>query len=135
MEPVTTLSTLLKMSLLLTLLSLPRYQRAHLTRQEVAGTGFIDTAQDTITTFTAGVDTIEITATAVNNFVHGTNTDLGLGTATSEATGEATGYATNVGLINLNAQDATDDFDDAGDILIAFASPTTTMTRPLLKPL
>ena len=49
-----------------------------------AASGFIDSGQDTITTFTAGTDTIEITATNVESFVHGTNTDLGEGDATAE---------------------------------------------------
>ena len=57
-----------------------------------ATSGFIDSGEDTITT-TAGVDTIEVTMTDVEDFVHGTDTDLGLGTATAESsTGEAAAF-------------------------------------------
>ena len=96
-----------------------------------ASSGFIDSGQDTITTFTAGVDTIKITATNVTDFVHGTDTDLGEGDATAEGD-DSNSYATNVGLINMDGGTA-DEFGDAGDILINFASPTTTMTEALFE--
>jgi hypothetical protein len=96
-----------------------------------ASSGFIDSGQDTITTFTAGVDTIKITATNVTDFIHGTDTDLGEGDATAEGD-DSNSYATNVGLINMDGGTA-DEFGDAGDILINFASPTTTMTEALFE--
>ena len=96
-----------------------------------AASGFIDSAQDTITKFTAGADTIKITSTAVLDFVHATDTDLGEGDATAEAD-TSNNYATTVGLINMDGGEA-DEFGDAGDILINFASPTTTMTEALFE--
>ena len=96
-----------------------------------AASGFIDSGQDTITTFTTGTDTILITSTNVNDFVHGTDTDLGEGDATAEGD-DSNSYATNVGLINMDGGTA-DEFGDAGDILINFASPTTTMTEALFE--
>ena len=98
-----------------------------------ASSGFIDSGQDTVTTFTAGVDTIEITATAVESFVHGTNTDLGEGDATAEGS-DSNSYATTAGLVNLLANgDSADDFNESGDVIINFASPTTTMTEALFE--
>ena len=96
-----------------------------------AASGFIDSGQDTITTFTAGTDTIEITATNVESFAHGTDTDLGEGDATAEGD-DSNSYATNVGLINMDGETA-DEFGDADDILINFNSPTTTMTEALFE--
>ena len=88
--------------------------------------------EDTITTFTTGVDTIRIVGTDVGQFAHGTNTDLGDGTGTSTDDDGSEGFATNVGLINMNAETATDDFDDDGDVVINFSSPTTTVTEALV---
>ena len=96
-----------------------------------ASSGFIDSGQDTITTFTAGVDTIQVTATNVTDFVHATDTDLGEGDATSEGD-DSNSYATTTGLINMDGGTA-DEFGDAGDILVNFASPTTTMTEALFE--
>ena len=79
----------------------------------------------------AGTDTIEIAATNVESFVHGTNTDLGEGDATAEGD-DSNSYATNVGLINMDGE-TTDEFGDADDILINFVSPTTTMTEALFE--
>jgi len=98
---------------------------------EAATSGFIDSGADTVTTFTPGVDTITITSTSVNEFVHATDTDLGEGDATAEGD-DSNSYATNVGLINMDGGTA-DEFGDAGDILIDFASPTTTMTEALFE--
>jgi hypothetical protein len=92
-----------------------------------------NTGEDTITTFTAGVDTIQIVGTDVGQFVHATNTDLGDGTSSSTDDDGSEGFASNVGLINMNAETATDDFDDDGDVAINFASPTTTMTEALFE--
>ncbi|MDB9950502.1 hypothetical protein OAD56_03785, partial [Gammaproteobacteria bacterium] len=86
-----------------------------------------DSGQDTITTFTAGTDTIEIRATAVNDFIHGTDTDLGEGDATVEGD-TSNDYATTVGLINMDGGEA-DEYENDGDIFINFATPTTTITE------
>jgi Ca2+-binding RTX toxin-like protein len=92
-----------------------------------------NTGEDTITTFTAGVDTIRIVGTDVGQFVHATNTDLGDGTSSSTDDDGSEGFLTTVGLINMNAETATDDFDDDGDVVINFSSPTTTMTEALFE--
>jgi len=92
-----------------------------------------DTGQDTITAFTTGTDTIKITATNVLKFAHGTNTDLGTGTSTGGVSDDVTSFATNVGLINMNATEGTDEFGDGADVIINFASPTTTMTEALFE--
>jgi len=97
-----------------------------------AESGFLDRGQDTITAFTAGVDTIQITSVGVNEFVHGTDTDLGLGTATGAGTGAAN-FGTNVGIISLDGETGEGVFNEDGDILINFSSPTTTMTEALLE--
>ena len=96
-----------------------------------ASSGFIDNGEDTITTFTAGVDTIEVTLTNVESFVHGTDTDLGEGDATSE-TDDSNAFSTTTGLINVDGETA-DEFGDADDILISFSSPTTTITEALFE--
>jgi len=98
---------------------------------KAATSGFIDSGEDTITSFTAGVDTIKITSTAVADFVHVTDTDLGEGDASAEGD-DSNSFATNVGLINMDGGTA-DEFGDDGDILINFASPTTTMTEALFE--
>ena len=90
-----------------------------------------DTGEDTITTFTAGIDTIQVTATAVLDFIHGTDTDLGEGDATAESD-TSNDYATTVGLINMDGGTA-DEYSNGGDVLINFASPTTTMTETLFE--
>ncbi|MDA0891429.1 MAG: DUF4214 domain-containing protein [Proteobacteria bacterium] len=97
-----------------------------------AASGFIDSAEDTVTTFTAGTDTILITSVGVASFVHGTDTDLGLGNASAEGDAAAN-YATNVGLVNLDGTSGADEFGDDGDILVGFSSPTTTMTEALFE--
>lgn len=98
-----------------------------------AESGVIDRGQDTITAFTAGTDTIKVTAVGLVEFVHGTDTDLGLGTATTAGSGAAN-FGTNVGLINLdNAETGDDTWTAGGDIVINFSSPTTTMTEALFE--
>ncbi|MDC1268653.1 hypothetical protein N8Z76_02870, partial [Gammaproteobacteria bacterium] len=100
--------------------------------QEVETGNGNDVGMDTITSFTAGVDTISITATDVESFTHATDTDLGDGTSTSTSTDGSEAFATNVGLINFDGETA-DEFGDAGDLIINFAAPTTTMTEALLE--
>jgi len=97
-----------------------------------AESGVIDRGQDTITSFTAGVDTIKITSVGVNEFVHGTDTDLGLGTATTAGTGAAN-FGTNAGLISLDGETGDGSFAEDGDILVNFSSATTTMTEALFE--
>ena len=98
-----------------------------------AESGVIDRGQDTITAFTAGVDTIEVTSVGVNEFVHATDTDLGLGTATA-AGSTAANFGTNVGLIDLdNTESGEGTFEAGGDIIVNFSSPTTTMTEALFE--
>jgi len=96
-----------------------------------ASSGFIDTGEDTITTFTTGVDTIQVTLTNAEAFVHGTDTDLGEGDASAE-TDDSNAFATTTGLINVDGSTA-DEFGDADDILINFSSPTTTITEALFE--
>ena len=100
--------------------------------QEVETGNGNDIGQDTITAFTAGVDTISITVTDVESFTHATDTDLGDGTSASTSTDGSEAFATNVGLINFDGETA-DEFGDAGDLVINFASPTTTMTEALFE--
>jgi hypothetical protein len=104
---------------------------SQVTETGAAGKGD-DTGQDTITTFTAGVDTIKVTATDVESFTHATDTDLGTGSATGGVSDDVTSFATNVGLINFDGETA-DEFGDAGDLIINFAAPTTTMTEALFE--
>ena len=87
---------------------------------------------DTITTFTTGVDTIRIVGTDVESFVHATDTDLGDGTSSSTDDENSEGFATNVGLINMDGETA-DQFNDDGDVIINFSSPTTTLTEALFE--
>jgi Ca2+-binding RTX toxin-like protein len=98
-----------------------------------AESGVIDRGQDTITGFTAGTDTIAITVVGLNEFVHGTDTAIGLGTATTAGTGAAN-FGTTVGLINLdNAETGEGTFEAGGDVIVNFSSPTTTMTKALFE--
>jgi hypothetical protein len=97
-----------------------------------AESGVIDRGQDTITNFTAGADTIKIIGVGVNEFVHGTDTDLGLGTATTAGTGAAN-FGTNVGIVSLDGETGEGVFNEDGDILVNFSSPTTTMTEALFE--
>jgi hypothetical protein len=82
-----------------------------------------DTGQDTITdfTFTGGnADTIRVVATNVNDFVHGTDTDIG--TATGGVNDGTVGsFTIRTGLIDLNGDG---DFADASDIAITFGGDT-----------
>ena len=86
-----------------------------------------DTGDDTITGFAFGADTIDVVATAVVGFVHGT--DTGVGTATGNVNDGTQGsFTTSTGLIELN-QANNNDWDDAGDIAVTFASPNAAVTQ------
>ena len=97
-----------------------------------AESGFIDRGQDTITGFTTGTDTIHLTVVGLNEFVHGTDTDLGLGTATA-AGSTAANFGTNVGLIDFDNAETGGGLFAAGDVILNFSSPTTTMTEALFE--
>lgn len=85
-----------------------------------------DTGQDTVTAFTWGTDVIQIVATDVVTFVHGTDTFIG--TATGDVNnGTAGSFLTTVGLINLDADGGG--VIDVDDVAITFATPSAALTE------
>ena len=99
---------------------------------DAAESGVIDRGQDTITAFTTGTDVIKVIAVGAVEFVHGTDTDLGTGDATTEGA-TAGNFGTNAGLINLDNAESGDGTFEGGDIVVNFTSPTTTMTEALFE--
>ena len=86
-----------------------------------------DTGGDTVTGFTIGTDIIKITATGVVGFAH--VTDTAIGTATGSANNGTPGsFLTTVGLVELN-QTTNNDWDDAGDVALTFATPSVALTE------
>ena len=81
-----------------------------------------DTGQDSITGFDIGVDTLLVTASNVNNYVH--STDSVLGTATGAVNDGSVGsFTTSTLILNLD-KTAGVLGNDAGDIVLSFASTT-----------
>lgn len=85
-----------------------------------------DKGQDTLTSFNLAEDIINVVATNVNSFVHGTDTAIGL--AGTDVAGTKTSFTTSTGLIELN-QTTNDNWGDAGDIALTFVSPSATLTE------
>ncbi len=94
-------------------------------RVTVAGNGN-DTGQDTITGFDLTNDTLRISGTNVSSFVH--STDTAIGTAGAVNDGTVGSFTALTGLVELN-QTTNNDWDDAGDIAVTFASPTGTFNE------
>jgi Ca2+-binding RTX toxin-like protein len=89
-----------------------------------------DTGQDTITGFKFGTDTITVTATAITDFVHGTNTAIGTATGAVD-TGVAGSFLATTGLIDIDST-ATLTIG-TGDLAVTFATPSVTMTETLFE--
>jgi T1SS-143 domain-containing protein len=85
-----------------------------------------DTGQDTVTGFDLANDTLRIVGTNVSNFVHGTDTAIGTATAVNDGT--VGSFTALTGLVELN-QTTNNDWDDAGDIAVTFASPIGTFNE------
>ena len=85
-----------------------------------------NTGEDTITGFAFGTDTIRIVNTEQVAYVHGTDSQIGLGTATVAATGVAADYTTLTGLIDL---DNDGDYADADDVAVTFATPNVAVSE------
>jgi len=82
-----------------------------------------DTGQDAITGFDFTNDTIVITATNVNNFVH--TTDVVAGTATGNVDDGSVGsFTTSTLIVNLDKTAAVLG-NDAGDVILTFSSSTS----------
>jgi Ca2+-binding RTX toxin-like protein len=82
-----------------------------------------DTGQDSITDFDFTNDTIQVVATNVSNFTHGTDTFVGTATG-NKNDGSAGSFFKTVGLVN-HSHDASTQVIGNGDVAITFASNVT----------
>jgi len=86
-----------------------------------------DTGGDRITGFELANDIVEVVATAVPQFVHGTHTTIGTATATT-TTGAATEFTKLTLLVQLDSAAANSAISigdsTSGDIAVTFISPT-----------
>ncbi|WP_212384181.1 calcium-binding protein [Bradyrhizobium sp. AUGA SZCCT0158] len=94
-------------------------------RNTIAGNGN-DAGEDTITGFDLSNETLKIVATNVSSFVHGTDTAIGTAGAVNDGT--VGSFTALTGLIELN-QATNNDWDNAGDIAVTFASPIGTFNE------
>ncbi len=85
-----------------------------------------DVGQDQLKNFSLTEDAIRVIARNVSQFVHGTDTAIGL--TGSDAAGAKTSFTTATGLIELN-QTSNDNWADLGDIVVTFSTPSATLTE------
>ncbi|BCR24012.1 hypothetical protein KAM429_38100 [Aquipseudomonas alcaligenes] len=82
-----------------------------------------DVGQDTLQSFSLSEDIVRVVADNVSSFTHGANTAIGTAAGGMGGTtgSGANSYTTLTGLIDLNANGA---YNDAGDIVLTFSSPS-----------
>ncbi len=84
-----------------------------------------DIGQDTLQTFSLSEDIIRVVGSNIGGFTHGANTTIGTAGSGTNGSG-ASSYTELTGLIDLNANGA---FNDAGDIVLTFVSPSGTFNE------